>query len=246
MPSSKLFKVWLSRVAHGKAKHVAFYAERVGGRASALPILEELVADHFVGLAVVASAGGFVKAADVIRNSLPTAKRTQSGDLAELLGTEYVNGETKFTVPLKKLQYKSDREMAMRGDDIIGIDVSGARPLVLKGECKSRINLTAATVKQAATGLDRHGGRPNASTMAFITKRLYAAGKDAEAKVFQHLQTAGAIRAPDVVHLVFSLCGNDAVDALGAVPASKHAGIARVCAAIRVPDHAAFVASAFK
>lgn len=81
---------------------------RAGGRSVGLSELKSLLIEHFVGEVTVLKAGGYTKAAEIILNSLPSNKETRSGDLGELLATEYVNAETSFVVPIKKLRWKSD------------------------------------------------------------------------------------------------------------------------------------------
>lgn len=244
--SSDLFKNWL-RLSTGK-KHdgVALYLERTGARSIGLAALDKLLADHFVGEATIVQAGGYSKSATIIANSLPTNKRTRSGDLGELLATEYLDSETSFTVPIKKLRWKSDREMAMHGNDVIGVDTTSKPIRVVKGECKSRAAFGGDAVKEAAAGLDLHDGRPNPSTLAFITKRLYEENRDPEAKVFQDLQASGAIAAKNVTHLIFALSGNDPSEHLAKGPKSKHADIKRENAAIVIADHGAFIASVYE
>lgn len=168
------------------------------------------------------------------------------GDLGELLATEYLNSETAFVVPIKKLRWKSDREMAMHGNDVIAVDTKTKPIKVLKGECKSRTAFGKTTVEEAALSLDLHDGRPNPSTLAFITKRLYEDKRDAEAKVFQDLQLEGAISAKNLQHLIFVLAGNDPSKHLADGPKSKHAGIKRENAAIVITDHGAFIASVYE
>jgi Raf kinase inhibitor-like YbhB/YbcL family protein len=202
-----LFKKWLNTVVKPQAG-ISLYTERPGARSFGLAALKELVAEHFVGERAIAQTGGYTKSAAIIANSLPTNKRTRSGDLGELLATEYLNSETPFVVPIKKLRWKSDREMAMHGNDVIGVDTKGKPTRVLKGECKSRAAFGKSTMDEAAASLDRHDGRPNPSTLAFITKRLYEENRDAEAKVFQALQSEGAISSNNVSHLIFALAGN--------------------------------------
>jgi uncharacterized protein DUF1837 len=204
-----LFKKWLQAAANKTHATVSIYTERTGARSAGLKELKKLLADHFVGESTIMQAGGYSKSAAIIANSLPTNKRTRSGDLGELLATEYLNSETPFAVPIKKLRWKSDREMAMHGNDVIGVDTKKTPVCVMKGECKSRANFTKATVDEAAGSLDLHNGRPNPSTLAFITKRLYEEKRDAEAKVFQDLQCGGTLAAKNVSHLVFALAGND-------------------------------------
>jgi hypothetical protein len=62
-----------------------------------------------------------------------------SGELGEILATELVEEMMDYEVPVRRLRYKDGREMALRGDDFIGIRVNAAGNLhLLKGESKSR------------------------------------------------------------------------------------------------------------
>ena len=244
MPS-ELFQKWLCIAAAATHAAVSIYTEQPGTRPVGLRALKKLLADHFVGEGTILQAGGYSKSAAIIANSLPSNKRIRSGDLGELLATEYLNSETPFVVPIKKLRWKSDRETAMHGNDVIGVDTQSGPVRVMKGECKSRATFTKATVEQAATSLDLHNGRPNPSTLAFITKRLYEEKRDHEARVFQDLQSGGAIAVKNVSHLVFALAGNDPSKDLVSCPKSKHAGIKRECTAIVINDHGAFVAAVY-
>ena len=240
-----LFKDWLE-LTTSTSKDVPVYKERAKARPVGLAELGKLVADHFVGEKAVLKMGGYKKAAKTILNSLPTLKRTQSGDLGELIATEYVDAQTSFRVPLRKLRWKSDRQMPMHGNDVIAIETAkGGKVRVLKGESKSAATVSAATVKGAAQGLDRHEGRPNPSTLAFIAKRLYDDDRDAEAKVFENLQADGALATKDVQHLIFTLAGNDPSALLAATPKPKKAGIKRLVAAVVISDHRDFVEAVY-
>jgi hypothetical protein len=239
----KLFSEWLT--ASTPAAGVTIWTEQSGVRARGINAVRKLVAEHFVGEAIILQTGGYTKAAAVIENSLPTDKRTRSGDLGELLATEYVDAITAFTVPVRKLRWKSDRQMPMHGNDVIAVDSAQTPARVLKGECKSRVALGGAVVKEAAESLDKHAGRPNPSTLAFITKRLYEDKRDAEAAIYRDLQCKGAIAPRQVTHLIFGLCGNDPTAHLKSAPKPKRAGIKRETAAIVIADHAAFVEKVF-
>jgi hypothetical protein len=203
--------------------------------------LGKLLVDHFVGEETVLRLGGYPKAANTIRNSLPTTKRTQSGDLGELIATEYVDAKTPFVVPIRKLRWKSDRKMPMHGNDVIALQRQGRVVRVLKGEAKSAGALSRATVKGAVEGLDRDDGRPNPSTLAFIAKRLYEAGRDAEGKIFNDLQAKAAIAPKNICHLIFAFTGRDPSKLLAALPKPKRAGIQRIVAAVVISGHGDFV-----
>lgn len=242
--ASNLFTDWIEPVTP-TMPGVALHGERAGTRVVGLAELKRLLADHFVGEQTVMKMGGYAKAALAIANSLPTSKRTRSGDLGELIATEYVDALTSFRVPIRKLRWKSDREMPMHGNDVIAIDVSGARPRVLKGESKSRVQFSAAVVADAVTGLETHDGRPNPSTMAFIAKRLYEENRDAEAAVFQGLQADGALAARNVRHLIFALAGKDPSKHLAGATKPNNSNMKREAVAVIVDDHAGFVADVY-
>ncbi len=243
MPSN-LFTDWLESVP-STAIGVPLYGERVNGRSAGLKELGKLLIEHFVGVEIVLKMGGFSKAANTILNSLPTTKRTQSGDLGELIATEYVDTQTSFRVPIRKLRWKSDRKMPMHGNDVIAVAQNGSSIRVLKGESKSAMKMSEATLRGAAEGLDCHDGRPNPSTLAFIAKRLYEDKRDAEGKVFEELQASGAIEAKDLQHLVFTLVGKDPSTLLAAMPKPKKTGIKRTVAAVVISDHGDFVEAVY-
>lgn len=64
---------------------------------------------------------GKMAAAEFILQRLPTSKSIRSGDLGEILATDYIAEQTPYTVPIKRLRWKDHRNTAMRGDDVIGI-----------------------------------------------------------------------------------------------------------------------------
>ena len=63
-------------------------------------------------------------AAEKLRIKLPQVTKIRSGDIGEILTTDYIDEETVFSVPIKKLRWKDHRNMAMRGDDVIGVLVN--------------------------------------------------------------------------------------------------------------------------
>lgn len=240
-----LYRDWLTPTKASSAD-VTLFAEVAGQRATGISALRKLVGDHFVGIATVVKAGGLSGAADVIRNSLPTNKRTRSGDFAEMLASEYVDAETPYRVPIKKLRWKSDRQMPMHGNDIVAVDDSDpAAPKVLKGECKSRKAFGASAVSEAIETLDKFEGRPNPSTVAFITKRLYEAGKDGEADLFRRLQGEGGIAKKAIRHLVFGFSAKDPSAHLETAFVGTRGRIPRDCVAVVVADYENVIVDAF-
>lgn len=243
MPS-ELFSKWLEAGSPSGAG-IDYFVEKNGNQKVGLDLLKPLMADHFVGESTVLKLGGYEKAYTVLKNSLPTNKRTQSGDLGELLATEYVNSQTEFTVPIKKLKWKSDRQMPMHGNDVLGLSYENTPRRVLKCECKSRNRFGDSAVAEASNGLDGFDGRPNPSTLAFITKRLFEENKDDEAKMWSELQTKDALPARNITQMVFALGGNDPTPFLAKCPKAKVNGIQRKHAAIKLSTYADFVETVY-
>lgn len=217
-------------------------AEKAGARAGALDAIQEAVRDHIVGAELLARLG-FREAAEEVAANIPYAKRTRSGDLGEILGTEYVLQRLGFSVPLKRLRHKEDPDLPMRGDDIIAFRRAGARLKVLKAECKSRATLDAATVEAAVQVLDKHASRPNPRTLAFLRRTLLHFNRFEEAADIKRLLD-NPHPLQDVEHLVFTFSGNDPGPLLGGVPAAE--GPKRHIVGLRVPDHQDFIRTVFE
>jgi hypothetical protein len=242
---SELFSKWLES-GSSSASAIDYFVEKKGSQQVGLLLLKPLVADHFVGESTIMKLGGYKKSAEVLQNSLPTNKRTQSGDMGELLATEYVNSQTEFTVPIKKLRWKSDRQMPMHGNDVLGLNYASKPRRVLKCECKSRGQFGDSAVTEASEGLNNYDGRPNPSTVAFITKRLFEENKDDEAKIWSELQTKESLAAKNVTQMVFALGGNDPTPALAKCPKAKAKGIQRKHAAIRLSAYSDFMKAVYQ
>jgi hypothetical protein len=243
--ANTFLKTWLKKDRNESAPaNVVVLRERTNSRVLVLSALKKALFDHFVGLEIIQSIGGFAKAANVIQNALPTDKKTRSGDCGEILATEYAEQYLGYTIPVRKLRYKDDREMAMRGDDVLGFLFTKKPVGILKTEAKSRINLSKGVVQEADAGLKRHNGRPNPSTLSFISRRLRENGKHDLAGLIEQLQKVD-IPLKTVAHLIFTLSGNDPDDYLKSGAKSCHQDIDRLLAGCVIPDHAEFIASLF-
>lgn len=234
-------------VPHKKSSNeVKAFEEQPGRRAQLVKAIRKTLVDHYVGAATIMKAGGYAKAAALIRLSMPTKKRIQSGDVAEVLAAEFLHAETGFKVPIKKLRWKSDRDTPLHGDDLIGIGQVRRSIRILKGECKSRVRFNPSHAKEAVKQLDKDGCRPNPSTLAYITKRLYELGRDDEARVFQDLITKG-LSLKKVEHMLFVLSQNTPIPALSGLPEPTRKSVRKRWAAVVVVDeHAALIREVFE
>ena len=186
---------------------------------------------------------GKEKAAQLIRQKLPEGKSIRSGDLGEILATEYISEKTPYAVPIKRLRWKDHRNMAMRGDDIIGIeqDPETRRLRFLKSEAKSRVNLVAGVVAEAREALDKNDGLPSAHSLSFISERLMEGGNSGLADAIDDAQLKHGITRLVVEHLVFTFCGNAPTELLQRSLQGYGGKIHQNGVGLRVAGHAEFV-----
>jgi len=237
---------WLtaSRTEIGRHLHLAL-AERSNQRASVIEELRRIIKCHYVApettLKRLAELGA-PKTARLIREYIPKGRRARSGDLGEIFATEVAEQFLNFNVPIRRLRWKDDREMALRGDDLVGLseDEKG-RLRILKGESKSRAKLTTTTVSQAGKTLDNGRGRPGPHSVLFVAQRLREMNKDNLALLLE-LAVESSFRGTEVSHFLFTLSGN-CPDAL----LTKHLNLARKkvrkrhAVGLTISDHALFV-----
>ena len=149
-------------------------------------------------------------AAALIQGKLPTTKGIRSGDLGEIYATEWIDSHSGYRAPIKRLRWKDHRNMAMRGDDVIGIlqDAQTQRLHFLKTEAKSRATLTAQVLIEARTGLDKDGGLPSAHALSFISARLLELDNLPLADAIDDALLKHGIPVQNVRHLLFTFSGN--------------------------------------
>lgn len=154
---------------------------------------------------------GYNDASKIFKEKLPHGKRARSGHIGEILATECAEYILPtFRVPIRKLRWLDGREMALRGEDIIGIDTIAEPPRFLKGESKSRARMSASVVAEARAALDANRGRPSPFAMGYVVDRLLANGETALAYTFESHMLLRRIPVGQMVHVNFGLCGNDA------------------------------------
>lgn len=149
-------------------------------------------------------------AASLIQEKLPTTKNIRSGDLGEIYATEWIDAHSVYRAPIKRLRWKDHRNMAMRGDDVIGIfqDPQTQQLFFLKTEAKSRAKLTARTLTDARAGLESFGGLPSAHALSFISARLLELNKLPLADAIDDALLKHGIPLQNVRHLLFIFSGN--------------------------------------
>lgn len=155
---------------------------------------------------------GHPDTANWIRTLLPERAIGRSGDLGEILATEFVEEQLNYEVPVRKLRYKDHREMAMRGEDVIGVAYDDNDGLtLLKGEAKSAQTLSRGTVETAREKLKEGFGRPSAHSLTFVARRLIQSDDPDRKELGKAiLQEAKSQAVPErrLAHLLFTFTGN--------------------------------------
>lgn len=187
-------------------------------------------------------------AAALIEGKLPTTKAIRSGDLGEIYATEWIDAQSGgYRAPIKRLRWKDHRNMAMRGDDVIGIlqDAQTLRLRFLKTEAKSRATLTTQVLTEARASLDKDGGLPSAHALAFISARLLELGNLPLADAIDDALLKHGIPVQNVRHLLFTFSGN-APDTLLTASLQAYLGLINQWAiGLRVEGHAAFIGAVY-
>ncbi|MGJ5051640.1 Hachiman antiphage defense system protein HamA [Bradyrhizobium oligotrophicum] len=186
-------------------------------------------------------------AAALIREKLPTTKSIRSGDLGEILATEYIAEKTDYDAPIKRLRWKDHRNMALRGDDVIGmrVDDNGALHF-LKTEAKSRVNLPDDVLTEARAALEKHQGLPSPHALEFISERLFEQGNTELADAIDDALLKTGITPDKVCHLLFTFSGNDPTTRLQTALNDYGGTIAQMGVGLRVATHANFVGDVYE
>lgn len=231
--------------------HVRVMTGRPADAATGIQVTATAVPAHYAAEERIAAALGRLgkaAAAQMISDLLPQTPQIRSGDLGEIYATEWIDAHSGYRAPIKRLRWKDHRNMAMRGDDVIGmiIDPATQRLRFLKTEAKSRINLRAQTLQEARTGLDKDGGLPSSHALSFISARLMELGTDAplvdaiDEALYRH-----GIPPESVKHLLFTFSGNSPKALLTQALQAYAGPIGQWGVGLHVNGHAAFVGAIY-
>jgi len=246
------FNDWCDRaVADVGAHGMSVLSARPKDLSSAQDAVAAVVPSHYASeehIAGILQRLGKIAAADFIREKLPVGKSIRSGDLGEILATEYIEEETSYDVPIKRLRWKDHREMAMRGEDVIAIerDAATSRLRFLKGEAKSRATLAAPVITEARAALDKDNGLPSAHALSFISERLMEGGDTVLADAIDDAQLKDGIAARNVRHLLFTFSGNDPTRLHRSSLENYQGGIPQSTVGICVTTHVEFVRTVYE
>lgn len=218
----------------------------VGIQTTAAVVPSHYASEEHVARALVRL--GKPAAAALIQSRLPITKQIRSGDLGEIYATEWIDANSGgYHAPIKRLRWKDHRNMAMRGEDVIGIfqNAQTQRLHFLKTEVKSRATLTARVLTEARIGLDKNGGLPSTHALSFISARLLELGILPLADAIDDALLKHGIPAESVRHLLFTFSGN-APDALLTNSLNAYSGpINQWRIGLYVEGHAAFIGAVY-
>lgn len=231
--------------------HVRVMTGRPADSATGIQVTATAVPAHYAAEERIAAALaklGKAAAAKMITDLLPQTPQIRSGDLGEIYATEWIDAHSGYRAPIKRLRWKDHRNMAMRGDDVIGmiLDPATQRLRFLKTEAKSRIDLRAQTLEQARTGLDKDGGLPSSHALSFISARLMELGTDAplvdaiDEALYRH-----GIPPESVKHLLFTFSGNSPQALLTQALQAYPGPMGQWGIGLHVDGHAAFVGAVY-
>lgn len=175
--------------------------------------IAQVVQDHYIdpeSMTNILDRHGKPAAAKKIRTLIPQMETTRSGDLGEILSTEYIDSQTQYCVPIRKLRWKDHQDMSMKGEDVIGIQLTenSQKPHFLKAEVKSRKQLRASDLREARSTLDANKGLPTPHALTFLAERLRGMGKTDLANTIDDVQWRDDIANHQMEHLLFTFTGS--------------------------------------
>ena len=231
--------------------HVRVMTGRLGDIATGIQMTARAIPAHYTTEARIATALaklGKTAASHMLSDLLPQTAQIRSGDLGEIYATEWIEAYSGYRAPIKRLRWKDHRNMAMRGDDVIGmlLDAETQRLSFLKTEAKSRINLRAQTLDEARSGLDKDNGLPSSHALSFISARLMEIGTNAplvdaiDEALYRH-----GIPPESVKHLLFTFSGNPPQALLTQALQAYPGPIGQWGVGLHIDNHAAFVGAVY-
>jgi hypothetical protein len=150
-------------------------------------------------------------AAQKLLTKIPEVKNIRSGDIGEVLASDYIEESLGYSVPIRKLRWRDHRNMAMRGDDVIGIVVDQQQQTIkfLKAEAKANKILGRGILEDARKELDLDDGFPAPHALEFVAERLRETGNQALSDLIEKVQLVDGIRTNQVEHLLFTFTASN-------------------------------------
>lgn len=249
-----IFDAWCDfEEKKNKRKRLWTLIEKDGGREAVQAELADTMRSHYDRLDRIAADVnrlGYEAAAKILRAVLPEGAKARSGDLGEILATEVVKEKTGFTVPIRRLRYKDGREMALRGDDFIGVAFDpDDRLWLLKGESKSRKRLGKTTITEAREALNRNHGRCTPDSLLFVANRLLESEDEDDQEFGRSIRDEvglEALRPNRIDHMFFTFSGNGVPNALVEDLEAASTNRNQYVVNLHVEDHGEFIEAMYE
>lgn len=246
---SNIAERWLHKTQRIFGCHVLLLFKEKCNNKEIINGLNNILKGHYISSSILARQvrdHGEEKTAEIIKYLLPLEPKARSGDFGEIVAAEIAECHLGFTVPVRKLQYKDDRNMSLRGDDIIAIMHDDQSRLVfLKGESKCHETLSKSVVSDAFSALEKNDGRPNRHSVLFIANLLRRESNDNLATEMEDAVLSGFTNNP-VKHMLFVLTGSNPelllVELLNNIVTSKQTCYA---VGVRICNHRDFINSVY-
>jgi hypothetical protein len=227
--------------------------EKGNGREAIIDSLAETIRSHYDSLERIADDVedlGYEEASAILRERLPRSKKARSGDLGEILASELTEEKLGFVVPVRRMRFKDGREVALRGDDFIGIDYDQQRDRLrlVKGESKSRRTLGRTTITSARKSLNRDDGRCTPLSLLFVADQLMDRGGADEAlgKIIRREAARRSLPASRIAHVLFTMSGNEPPEALTDDFEALDQTGRQVVVNLHIEDHQDFIAEIYE
>jgi hypothetical protein len=227
--------------------------EKGNGREAIIDSLAETIRSHYDSLERIADDVedlGYEEASAILRERLPRSKKARSGDLGEILASELTEEKLGFVVPVRRMRFKDGREVALRGDDFIGIDYDQQRDRLrlVKGESKSRRTLGRTTITSARKSLNRDDGRCTPLSLLFVADQLMDRGGADEAlgKIIRREAARRSLPASRIAHVLFTMSGNEPPEALTDDFEALDQTRRQVVVNLHIEDHQDFIAEIYE
>ncbi|WP_024604939.1 MULTISPECIES: Hachiman antiphage defense system protein HamA [unclassified Pseudoalteromonas] len=179
---------------------------------------------------------------------IPEVKNIRSGDIGEVLASDYIEESLGYSVPIRKLRWRDHRNMAMRGDDVIGIIVDQQQQSIkfLKAEAKANRTLGRGILGDARKELDLDDGFPAPHALEFVAERLRETGNQALSNLIEKVQLVDGIRANQVEHLLFTFTASNPATLQKEAFDAYNGNIKQTSVGFRVTAHQELIAGVYQ
>lgn len=175
-----IYGVWLSSTdlpASGNKKHRK--TEEINGtRDAAISVLAQWLVDYHVhkhSKSVIARKSAILKKHELDdfidkMKLLPKLENTKKGNLGEIVLIEYLKESRGFEPIVHKLQYNTNVDSAMKGDDVLMFNTKDLFSEVIYGECKFRSSPSKKVVDDIVENLQ--GAKRLPASLEFVANIL--------------------------------------------------------------------------